>query len=431
MGELEIPLTESELTEPGRCRERVRDVFVQLLCTCWGITSNQLTNLSNRAQSTLTTPGTSISAHPQLYRDALPEVKFFCLLQKLLRICGYDDFGLRDLAAPNARRFRRQLSACINFMKFREDNKHTLDTVLEDRNEMFDDLEDLAEKNMEVQDQLGKVREDHQSKLLEREEAEAECQEMEAEIAEQNKIQSSIRQQNTRLQKSSNELKDQIANLSIALRELQAEERQLNKEVVHAPDSIKADVHKAEQNLDEVKKLIVKKEEERNILTKKLKNAVKGEECVKGAVQVMGDVDEIVQEYEIAAEDAGDVSGNVDKVESGLEKKRLTKEEKEIELRAVEQQQLHIKAKLTKQLDATKNELNTAVNKLGLVEEERLEGIAKMEASQRRVEELQASIEAGKSQTEVEIRKRIASFQKYERAYIAMQKEKLSGVICQ
>ena len=162
MGELEIPLTESELTEPGRCRERVRDVFVQLvrfyhmniakriklvhlrlsffsipfkifqLCTCWGITSNQLTNLSNRAQSTLTTPGTSISAHPQLYRDALPEVKFFCLLQKLLRICGYDDFGLRDLAAPNARRFRRQLSACINFMKFREDNKHTLDTVLED-----------------------------------------------------------------------------------------------------------------------------------------------------------------------------------------------------------------------------------------------------------------------------------------------------------
>ena len=96
-----------------------------------------------------------------------------------------------------------------------------------------------------------------------------------------------------------------------------------------------------------------------------------------------------------------------------------------------EQQQLHIKAKLTKQLHATKNELNTAVNKLGLVEEERLEGIAKMEASQRRVEELQASIEAGKSQTEVEIRKRIASFQKYERAYIAMQKEKLSGVICQ
>lgn len=96
-----------------------------------------------------------------------------------------------------------------------------------------------------------------------------------------------------------------------------------------------------------------------------------------------------------------------------------------------EQQQLHIKAKLTKQLDATKNELNSAVNKLGMVEEERVEGIARMEASQRRVEEILASIEAGKKQPEDEIRKRIASFKKYESAYIATQKEKLSGVITQ
>ena len=43
---------------------------------------------------------------------------------------------------------------------------------------MFEDLEEVAEKNMEVQDQLSKVKEEHQSKLLEREEAEAECQEV-------------------------------------------------------------------------------------------------------------------------------------------------------------------------------------------------------------------------------------------------------------
>ena len=45
---------------------------------------------------------------------------------------------------------------------------------------MFEDLEEVAEKNMEVQDQLSKVKEEHQSKLLEREEAEAECQEVSA-----------------------------------------------------------------------------------------------------------------------------------------------------------------------------------------------------------------------------------------------------------
>ena len=31
MEEVNVPLTEMELTEPGRCRERVREVFVQLV----------------------------------------------------------------------------------------------------------------------------------------------------------------------------------------------------------------------------------------------------------------------------------------------------------------------------------------------------------------------------------------------------------------
>jgi kinetochore protein Nuf2 len=158
---------------------------------------------------------------------------------------------------------------------------------------------------------------------------------MEAEIAQQNKIQSSIRQQNHLLQKTASELKDQVANLSIALRELQAEERQLNKEVVHSPDRVKADVHQAEKELEEVKRLIAKKEEERNLLAKMLKNAVKGEESVKSSTETIEDMDDLVQQYEIAAEDADDLSANADKVERSLEKKTTEKEELDIDIRAI------------------------------------------------------------------------------------------------
>ena len=82
---------------------------------------------------------------------------------------------------------------------------------------------------------------------------------MEAEIAQQNKIQSSIRQETYLLKKSANELKDQIANLSIALRELQAEERRLSKEVVGSPDRIKADLAAAVRTLEGVKGAVVEK----------------------------------------------------------------------------------------------------------------------------------------------------------------------------
>ena len=169
MQEVNVPLSELELTEPGRCKERVREVFVQLvsvvpgrrgsgsrlclltrtslsstkpriiiphpppppslpyapprthekLTICWGLDQSSLFALPSRIvdrQSRL--------SHPDLYNDALPEAKFFCLLSKQLRTCGYHEFGFKDLAAPQAKRFRRQLSALINFLKYREDMGH-------------------------------------------------------------------------------------------------------------------------------------------------------------------------------------------------------------------------------------------------------------------------------------------------------------------
>ena len=38
-----------------------------------------------------------------------------------MEICGFHDFGLKDLFLPTAKRFRIQLSAAINMAKFRED----------------------------------------------------------------------------------------------------------------------------------------------------------------------------------------------------------------------------------------------------------------------------------------------------------------------
>ena len=76
---------------------------------------------------------------------------------------------------------------------------------------------------------------------------------------------SSIRQKTYLLKKSVNELTDQIANLSIALCELQTEERQLSKEVVHSPDRIKVDLAEATQKLKGIKTNILAKQRERTL----------------------------------------------------------------------------------------------------------------------------------------------------------------------
>lgn len=127
MEEVEIPLTESELLEPYRSKERIRDVFARLLMLCWGMGSEdslaaipaRLTPPQNGNYcSTLLLPQ---QHYNQLYAEALPEIKFFCLLSKLMTICGNPDFGFKDLQAPTGKRLKRQLSAVINFLKFKED----------------------------------------------------------------------------------------------------------------------------------------------------------------------------------------------------------------------------------------------------------------------------------------------------------------------
>jgi hypothetical protein len=65
--------------------------------------------------------------YPELYIDALPEIKFFILLTKLMTICGNTDFGFKDLQLPQSKRFKLQLSAVINFLKFKEDMQHLVE----------------------------------------------------------------------------------------------------------------------------------------------------------------------------------------------------------------------------------------------------------------------------------------------------------------
>jgi len=413
MDEVNVPLKEVELTEPGRCKERVREVFIQLLNICWGLTDSttlfQLPDRIKNKQSQL--------SHPTLYNDALPEAKFFCLLSKQLRICGYYDFGFKDLASPQPKRFRRQLSAMINFLKYREDMGHLEAQALEEREELFAALDEVTENHMTLKENLEEARAINHEKMLQREEAEAECKEMEGEIAQQNKIQASIRQETYLLKKSANELKDQIANLSIALREVQAEERQLSKEIVHSPDRIKVDLADATRKLEKVKKSIVDTQRERTLVQQKAEHATSAEESVKRIMSVMEDMETRVQEYELVVEDLEDVQNKLEGMEHVLEGKKAEKDSQGRQLKAVEKRKADTISMLTRALQTSQNDLDTAVNQLGVVESERLEGIDRIESSEQRVDEIKSRIEREKKNAEEEIAKRIASFQKFEKMY--------------
>lgn len=383
---------------------------------CWGLTADTLPSLPNRIlakQSSL--------SHPSLYDDALPEAKFFCLLSNLLRICGYYEFGFKDLASPQPKRFRRQLSAVINFLKYREDMGHLEAQALEEREELFAALDEVAENHMELKDHMEEAKAINHEKMLEREEAEAECKEMEAEIAQQNKIQSSIRQETYLLKKSANELKDQIANLSIALREIQAKERQLSKEVVQSPDRIKVDLATATQKLEGLKDTISRTQRERTLVRKRMEHVGSAQESAVEITTAMEEMETRVQEYEVVVEDCDDAQNRLAEMEHELEGNEGEREEQESRLRAVEKQRSDTEMALNSALRNAQNELDSAVSRLGIVESERSDGISRIEATEKRVAQLKSDMEHDRKKTEEEIANRIVSFQKWEKSYHAKE----------
>jgi len=159
---------------------------------------------------------------------------------------------------------------------------------------------------------------------------------MEAEIAQQNKIQASIRQETYLLKKSANELKDQIANLSIALRELQAEERQLSKEIVLSPDRIKVDLADAIQRLERVKKTIVEKQNEKHTVQKMLKHTASAEESVRQVITTdLRELETKLRAYKLAVKELNEAQNKLRGMEQDLEEKKQVKEMQIKELEAV------------------------------------------------------------------------------------------------
>ena len=96
-----------------------------------------------------------------------------------MKICGNgDNFGFKDLQAPTSNRFKRQLSAVINFLKYKEDMQYLVEQVSEEREELFAAVDEVAEQSAALEGELGRVQKLNETKLLEHDQVMAECKEV-------------------------------------------------------------------------------------------------------------------------------------------------------------------------------------------------------------------------------------------------------------
>lgn len=137
--EMELPLSAADLGKPTF--EIVRPLFENVLTTLTGVTREEL----------MQPVFTAIDAFefPELHDESIPCLNFFRQMHRLLLNTGVKDFNLRDIYKPESLRLRRQLSAVVNFAKFREEKLVAYADMQAKLEAMLDERKHLEDENLQ------------------------------------------------------------------------------------------------------------------------------------------------------------------------------------------------------------------------------------------------------------------------------------------
>jgi len=108
MKELEIALKENDLKSPQE--EKIKCIYAAVL--------EKLLNI-NVLNKQIPFNRLNLFEHPQLHESSIISVRLFREMIKFMRMVGVTDFSISDLMAPESSRTVRNLSAIINFARWR------------------------------------------------------------------------------------------------------------------------------------------------------------------------------------------------------------------------------------------------------------------------------------------------------------------------
>ena len=319
---------------------------------------------------------------------------------------------------------------------------HLKYAACDERAELYAALDELTSMHASYEGRLRDARSVHDERSNLRAEAEVECKEMECEIARQNKIQVSLRQETYMLKRAANALQDEVADMELALREVKAEERILRKEVVSSPDQVRIDLADASSRLNEVKRRIVERVNDKALVQKRIDNANiallddggggGGKEKESGGsssssmtriLHTLDTLDMSVQDYEMAKEDMENANHTLATME--VDKGRILSERvhQQTKLDMIEKQKVDSSTRLGNTLRAVQNELTTATTKLGAIESELVDGMKKIDVRVERNTKLETMIHAEKERSEANIVQLVTSFHKFEESYLTSEEK--------
>ena len=417
--ELGIEVCKAELAEPQRHREKVRKIFWQLLEHCSGVTEEEI---EKRAPTNL---DRFVSKEEAELHENFVDVLFFQELRKLMKTCGILDFSWKDLLVPTSKRLRCQLSATINMAKFREEQLKIYAELNEPRHQLLVTLEELHGEHEQLQEQLNSAMADSDKKMDEYDALAKECQELESGIARSNKLQASKREEASQLKAEITNLKDELAAATFNMEEAQAEEERLLGQIVSSPGRRKNELDTKKEALEKEKaetRRLQQEIEDGKVTTARLQTAIKDlEECLSLQRNVLDEAAKYEEAAEHLESTEKEVQANEEKA-SEIEERTV---ESERSLTRLEEKLAHMHKQSKMKMDAVQDNIDIAKEQLLIVERDRREGLARVEAGEAEVKALKAQMQAEQKATEEEIAAIVEEYKILEQNFMKRNEQRM------
>lgn len=361
---------------------------------------------------------------PELHDESFSDLFFLKSCFRLMRICGLpDDFGWKDLHCPTSKRFRKQLSAAINFVKFREDRLQMYSELHDQRDELLSGLVEVNEEQSSLNSQLDFSIRDAKKRWDEVNMIEKKCSLLEAEIASQNKLQASIRQESTELKKRANELKDKIATSVLTINEMEAEKKALMTKVVEDPG-------KVIKKLNELKNSIRIEREAYEIVQNdmcasklKLMNVMKAEKDLINVMSLMNDLKSAMIKFDGIKAEVQTMNVRILKKDKEIQRIQQNCDMLKHEIYIIEENFENSQKQTKAKIKSAQDSLDRAKDELILVEKDRDQNIERVEANEVETRSIVVEIEREKKKTQFEIADIIEVFKKMEQQVIESDKK--------
>lgn len=228
---------------------------------------------------------------PDLHQHSIPDVMFHLKLRDLMQRVQITDFRKSDVTNPEYKRTVRNLSAIINFLKFRAERQSMFERLHQDLEGLAQVLDSKVDEVNRLEHQVKGTIHQYQSEEQVADSLKGEVASLEKEVGRLNEYQAELKSENSSLKEQHKEEKERRENIHYLVLSSRKEVTRLKNNIVPSPDKLKQSLLELEESVESEKRALKEADEEGRQYQDRLDQYNRLEKEIQKSIAMMDEFD--------------------------------------------------------------------------------------------------------------------------------------------